>query len=385
MNKLFVFSPKRLVVFMLTLLVLVVGLGEVSSVSAQCVPRSDWPVYTIVRGDTLAKIARRYGTTVSTLVAGNCLTNANIIYAGQQLRVPSGGVIITPPPPAPGGTSYNLRVSFQTYERGFMIWRTDNGEISVYLGSGSGTVRNFPASSYARLPDNPIPEPAMPEPRPFVKPLYGFGKVWGNYADVRDRIGWATQPEIGYVTTITRYGGGVFSFTTPTMGTVTVDAARNWILGGSVPPPPPPPPPPTPVPGPIVTTTFAAYQPYDGGFMIWEANTSNVVAFYNNSSYTVYAVVQYGSLPDNPVPDPTPAGRIRPINGFGRVWGNFYDVRVALGWALTNEQGFTATFRTTSVPGVQTQTCFNLPDGRFATYIQTANPRVRYWSYSGAC
>lgn len=53
-----------------------------------CTVRTDWPVYTVVAGDTLAVIAQRVNSTVNDLTAANCLANANTIQVGQQLRVP---------------------------------------------------------------------------------------------------------------------------------------------------------------------------------------------------------------------------------------------------------------------------------------------------------
>ena len=43
--------------------------------------------YTVKSGDNLSTIAQKYGTTVSQLVAWNGIKNANLIYAGQKLRV----------------------------------------------------------------------------------------------------------------------------------------------------------------------------------------------------------------------------------------------------------------------------------------------------------
>jgi lipoprotein-anchoring transpeptidase ErfK/SrfK len=45
----------------------------------------------VQRGETLASIARRYGTSVSALVSANGLRNANLIYVGQRLRISGGG------------------------------------------------------------------------------------------------------------------------------------------------------------------------------------------------------------------------------------------------------------------------------------------------------
>ncbi len=44
--------------------------------------------YTVRRGDTLSKIANRYGITVNEIVALNNIKNPNLIYVGQQLRIP---------------------------------------------------------------------------------------------------------------------------------------------------------------------------------------------------------------------------------------------------------------------------------------------------------
>lgn len=43
--------------------------------------------YTVQRGDTLSRIARRYGTTVSAIVQENGMINPNLIFPGQILRI----------------------------------------------------------------------------------------------------------------------------------------------------------------------------------------------------------------------------------------------------------------------------------------------------------
>ena len=54
-------------------------LGSGSGSSAQ--------YYTIRSGDTLSEIAQEYGTSVSQLQSWNGIKNANVIYAGQKIRV----------------------------------------------------------------------------------------------------------------------------------------------------------------------------------------------------------------------------------------------------------------------------------------------------------
>jgi LysM domain/Prealbumin-like fold domain len=43
--------------------------------------------HTVVRGDTLAKIAGRYGASASSIIRANNIRNADVIYAGQQLCI----------------------------------------------------------------------------------------------------------------------------------------------------------------------------------------------------------------------------------------------------------------------------------------------------------
>ncbi len=47
--------------------------------------------HVVSRGETLAAIALRYGTTVQALVQANGLRNANYIWVGQRLIIPGGG------------------------------------------------------------------------------------------------------------------------------------------------------------------------------------------------------------------------------------------------------------------------------------------------------
>ena len=43
--------------------------------------------YTVKAGDTLGSIAARYGTTYTKLAQRNGITNPNVIYVGQKIRI----------------------------------------------------------------------------------------------------------------------------------------------------------------------------------------------------------------------------------------------------------------------------------------------------------
>jgi LysM repeat protein len=65
----------------------------------------DFFIYIVMRGDTLKSLANRFSTTVDALLAANKnITNPNVIYEGQHLKV----YVTTPPPnnPPPAGGAY---------------------------------------------------------------------------------------------------------------------------------------------------------------------------------------------------------------------------------------------------------------------------------------
>ncbi|HEX2992345.1 MAG TPA: LysM peptidoglycan-binding domain-containing protein, partial [Anaerolineales bacterium] len=68
-------------------------------------------VYIVARGETLRSLASRFGTTVDALLAANPeISNANLIYEGQRIKVyVSAPPPTQPPPPPPGGQTYYVQ------------------------------------------------------------------------------------------------------------------------------------------------------------------------------------------------------------------------------------------------------------------------------------
>lgn len=62
-----------------------------------------YSTYIVMRGDTLKTLANRFGTSMDVLVSLNAdITNVNVIYEGQRMVVPSGSGVPSDPPPASG-------------------------------------------------------------------------------------------------------------------------------------------------------------------------------------------------------------------------------------------------------------------------------------------
>ncbi|MFC0560120.1 LysM peptidoglycan-binding domain-containing protein [Halalkalibacter alkalisediminis] len=59
-------------------------------------------MHTVQPGETLWSIANRYGVTLQELMFLNAITNPNLVYIGQVLRIPRFPPTPVPPtPPAP--------------------------------------------------------------------------------------------------------------------------------------------------------------------------------------------------------------------------------------------------------------------------------------------
>jgi LysM repeat protein len=83
------------------LLVLALSLAFVAPVSA-APPACGTPTWhTVARGETLFSIGRLYGVSPWAIASANGLANPNRIYAGQCLWIPAGGSCY--PQPQPGG------------------------------------------------------------------------------------------------------------------------------------------------------------------------------------------------------------------------------------------------------------------------------------------
>jgi len=107
--------------------------------------------YKIKRGDTLAAVAHKYGTTVTVLKAANHITNVNLIHPGAVLVIPEGYTALhssgySQPiqhpihrvPPVSISHPDAVQNFRRGLERGWVVTRNPEGKIFVHASSKGG-------------------------------------------------------------------------------------------------------------------------------------------------------------------------------------------------------------------------------------------------------
>ena len=90
----------------------------------------------------------------------------------------------------------------QPFEHGFMIWLGPSREIYVFYDRAEPGHSN---PSYRMYADefhegDPESDPTIVPPSGLYQPIRGFGLVWRTHPEVREGLGWATAPEVGFET-----------------------------------------------------------------------------------------------------------------------------------------------------------------------------------------
>lgn len=84
----------------------------------------------------------------------------------------------------------------QRFEGGIMLWLESSQEIYALFSDGQ-------TPTWQIFPDNftdgiPIQDDSITAPPERLQPVRGFGLVWRENPAVRERLGWAVEPELGY-------------------------------------------------------------------------------------------------------------------------------------------------------------------------------------------
>lgn len=86
--------------------------------------------------------------------------------------------------------------------------------------------------------------------------------------------------------------------------------------------------------------TWAAWQPFEHGSMLWRLDTNKVTIFYDSGSLASLDD-EWDHISVAPSRGASPTGRT-PQGGFGWIWGHRDEVFQAIGWPIEVEKGFCA-------------------------------------------
>jgi len=78
------------------------------------------------------------------------------------------------------------------------------------------------------MPNDPVTETPPPG---FLRPILGFGKVWGNFADVRSVLGWGSSIELSYTLNLKPESNGI-CLNRPARGTALWTTDGQWTETG---------------------------------------------------------------------------------------------------------------------------------------------------------
>ncbi len=84
----------------------------------------------------------------------------------------------------------------QQFEHGLMIWF--GAERVIFVVYDATTRPRWQQFADTWAPDAPESDPSLAPPDGMFQPVRGFGLVWRSNARVRQRLGWATKPEVSY-------------------------------------------------------------------------------------------------------------------------------------------------------------------------------------------
>ncbi len=101
-----------------------------------------------------------------------------------------------PPDSCPAAPAQLTTQAEQTFERGRMIWVDVLDRVYVVFEDGR-------SPAWAQYPDNyregdPDRDETLVAPPGLEQPIRGFGLVWRSNPRVRERLGWATTPEVAF-------------------------------------------------------------------------------------------------------------------------------------------------------------------------------------------
>lgn len=149
-------------------------------------------------------IADSERNSISFTLVATADTNAYVMETlSVPLRCPFIWFFAGAPEICPAAAALTSAAAEQPFEHGVMIWVEAEAAIYV-LADAPGMIPNWRRYADAWQEGDAPDDAALSPPPGLYQPQRGFGLVWREEAGVREQLGWATAPEVGFTTTVQR-------------------------------------------------------------------------------------------------------------------------------------------------------------------------------------
>lgn len=104
---------------------------------------------------------------------------------------------------------------------------------------------------------------------------------------------------------------------------------------------------PNPFPEKIVGSIYVAEQRFEKGWMFWLQPNAQIWVLTEDDGRRIWSVYDDTFVDGDAESDPQiipPSDRFQPIRGFGKLWRENPEVKLAIGWALDIERGHTTQY-----------------------------------------
>ena len=118
----------------------------------------------------------------------------------------------------PTATLGQIQVAEEVFEHGRMFWIQPQEQIWVMYDNGQGTGQ-WQVYENSYKDGEPETDPSIVPPDGKYQPVRGFGKLWREHPEIKDKLGFGITPEFGYVSNYEYHPGGQ------------VDAQGKWVPG----------------------------------------------------------------------------------------------------------------------------------------------------------
>ena len=235
-------------------------------------------------------------------------------------------------------------IAFQPFQRGFMLWREDTGQVTVAF-SDLKTKTGGACQEVYRDTFRGQPYEIPPAPPGLLVPELGFGWLYAGDQQLARRLGYATSAEVSRVADVT---------TVPVEGGQVLQLALSEPIEG--------------VPNPLVLSatdepgltycfargsenravlnTWVAVQEFEYGLMLWRQDRPDRIEVGHLDTELAPEIGCLDTFRDDWRPGQVLAygdlaipGRRLPERGFGKIWLETRYVRESLGYPVEPETG----------------------------------------------